>query len=213
MNIEYLSQFKLLLWDFDGVIKDSVEIKTTAYVELFRPYGKEIYDRIREHHEAYGGVSRFDKIPLYLAWAGEPENTEKVTEFCERFSQLVVKAVISSPWVPGVYEYLLAHCKQQYFVLVTATPQQEIEHILAKLNIAHCFCKCFGAPTGKTTAIKDVLLQLNIAASDAVMLGDSEADYSAALANHVSFALRRTAINHHLIGQHTGAVFDNLDSK
>ena len=208
-----LQASKIVFWDFDGVIKDSVEVKTTAYVELFRPYGKEIYYRVRQHHEAHGGVSRFDKIPLYLAWAGELVTTEKVAEFCECFSQLAVQAVINSAWVPGVREYLLAHYKRQHFVLVTATPQQEIEHILATLNIAHCFCKCYGAPTEKTIAINDVLQQLKIPPSDTVMLGDAEADYKAALANHVTFVLRRTAINHHLQAQHRGATFENLDSQ
>ncbi|WP_443640359.1 HAD family hydrolase [Candidatus Njordibacter sp. Uisw_039] len=209
--ITLLEASKIVFWDFDGVIKDSVEVKTTAYVELFRPYGKEIYDRVKQHHEAHSGVSRFDKIPLYLAWAGEPVTAEKVAELCEYFSQLVVQAVINSPWVPGVYEYLLAHCKKQYFVLVTATPQREIEHILAALNIAHCFCKCYGAPTGKTIAINDALQQLKISPSDAIMLGDAEGDYKAALANHVAFVLRRTAINHHLQARHEGAAFNNLD--
>ena len=206
-----LQTSKIVFWDFDGVIKDSVNVKTTAYVELFRPYGKDIYDRVKQHHESHGGVSRFDKIPMYLAWAGEPVTAEKVAEFCECFSQLVVRAVIDSPWVPGVYEYLLAHCKQQYFVLVTATPQQEIEYILAALKIAHCFGKCYGAPTGKTIAINDALQQLKISPSDAVMIGDSDADYKAALDNRVTFVLRRTVINHHLQTRHKGASFDNLE--
>lgn len=206
-----LQASKIVFWDFDGVIKDSVEVKTAAYIEVFRPYGKEVYDRVKQHHESHGGVSRFDKIPLYLSWAGEPVTTGKVAELCEYFSRLVVQAVINSPWVPGVYEYLLAHCKQQYFVLVTATPQKEIERILTALNISHCFYKCYGAPTEKTIAINDVLKQLRISPSDAVMLGDSDADYKAALASHVSFMLRRTAINHHLQAQHEGAAFDNLD--
>ncbi|MDB9938772.1 HAD family hydrolase [Candidatus Thioglobus sp.] len=209
--INLLEASKIVFWDFDGVIKDSVEVKTTAYVELFRPYGKEVYDRVKQHHESHGGVSRFDKIPMYLAWAGEPVNTEKVAEFCECLSQLVVQAVIDSPWVPGVYEYLLAHFKQQYFVLVTATPQQEIRYILAALDIAHCFGKCYGAPTRKTIAINDALQQLKISPSDAVMIGDSDADYKAALDNRVTFVLRRTVINHHLQTRHKGAAFDNLE--
>jgi phosphoglycolate phosphatase-like HAD superfamily hydrolase len=209
--ITLLEASKIVFWDFDGVIKDSVEVKTTAYVELFRPYGKEIYDRVKQHHESHAGVSRFDKIPMYLAWAGEPVNTEKVAEFCECLSKLVVQAVIDSPWVPGVYEYLLAHFKKQYFVLVTATPQQEIGHILAALDIAHCFGKCYGAPTRKTIAINHALQQLKISPSDAVMIGDSDADYKAALDNRVTFVLRRTVINHHLQTRHKGAAFDNLE--
>jgi len=209
--ITLLEASKIVFWDFDGVIKDSVEVKTTAYVELFRPYGKEIYDRVKQHHESHGGVSRFDKIPIYLAWAGEPVNTEKVAEFCERLSQLVVQAVIDSPWVPGVYEYLSAHFKKQYFVLVTATPQQEIAHILAELDIAHYFGKCYGAPTRKTIAIDHALQQLKISPSDAVMIGDSDSDYKAAFDNRVAFVLRRTVINHHLQTRHKVNAFDNLE--
>ena len=49
--------------------------------------------------------------------------------------------------MPGVREYLLAHNKNQRFVLVTATPQEEIEQILQVLDIIHCFYEVHGAST------------------------------------------------------------------
>lgn len=57
---------ELIFWDFDGVIKDSVSVKTLAFEKLFLPYGKKIAQKVKNHHEANGGVSRFEKIPLYL---------------------------------------------------------------------------------------------------------------------------------------------------
>ena len=120
---EVLGASTLIFWDFDGVIKDSVNVKTEAYTSLFLPYGHEVATRVRQHHEVNGGVSRFDKIPLYLLWAGELATPERIDEFCTRFSLLVLQKVIDSPWVPGVREYLLLNSGIQYFVLVTATPQ------------------------------------------------------------------------------------------
>ena len=99
---DLLKEKHVLFWDFDGVIKDSVVIKSKGYEELFLPYGKEVVDRVNDHHENNGGISRYKKIPLYLGWAGEPAGPEQVKSFCDQFSKLVQQAVVHSPWVPGV---------------------------------------------------------------------------------------------------------------
>lgn len=203
----------LVFWDFDGVIKDSAGVKTAAFERLFQPYGAEVARRVRLHHEAHGGVSRFDKIPLYLAWAGEPSSPVQVKAFCERFSQSVLQAVIDAPWVPGVYEYLLEHCAAQYFVLVTATPQEEIEHILATLELAHCFREVHGAPTKKASSIGQVLARKKCPPEQALMIGDSETDWQAAQANAVPFLLRCTPLNLSIQASYGGPMFDDLNDE
>lgn len=203
----------LIFWDFDGVIKDSVDVKTDAFERLFLPYGEEIARRVRQHHEANSGVSRFDKIPLYLNWAGEPVSPAQVAAFCERFSQSVLQAVIDAPWVPGVREYLLKHYAEQYFVLVTATPQEEIEQIIVALELAHCFREVHGAPTKKTSAIRTVLAQINCTPDQALMVGDAETDRQAAQANAVPFLLRRTPLNFSMQARYGGPMFDELNAE
>lgn len=201
---------QLVFWDFDGVIKDSVEVKTAAYVALFLPYGHEVATRVRQHHEANGGVSRFEKIPLYLKWAGESASESQAQEFCSRFSNLVKQAVVDSPWVPGVREYLLKHCARQYFVLVTATPQDEIQQIIETLGIARCFREVHGAPEKKSTAIEDVLRRLKCDPQHALMVGDSDTDLMAAKDNSIAFQLRRTSLNGQLQTHYTGPTFGDL---
>lgn len=203
----------LVFWDFDGVIKDSVDVKTAAFEHLFLPYGAEIVRRVRQHHEANGGVSRFDKIPLYLGWAGESASAAQVAAFCERFAKSVLQAVIDAPWVPGVREYLLRHCAEQYFVLVTATPQEEIEQILAALELAHCFREVYGAPTPKACAIAAVLARQKCAPGQALMIGDAETDRQAAQANAVPFLLRRTPLNLSIQASYGGPMFDDLNDE
>jgi phosphoglycolate phosphatase-like HAD superfamily hydrolase len=205
-----ISSHAIVFWDFDGVIKDSVEVKTEAFMRLFSACGSETTAKVKAHHEANGGVSRYEKIPLYLTWAGLPCHQEKIHEFCSRFSEAVLDAVVASPWVPGVREYLTSQCGRQYFVLVTATPQREIELILDRLGIAPCFGRVFGAPTTKKEAIATVLQELRIDAADALVVGDSETDRSAAEANLVPFLLRRTAMNRSLQLSYHGPQFEDL---
>jgi len=213
MNVSMTHNKSVIFWDFDGVIKDSVDIKTVAYETLFLPHGSAIASRIRQHHEANGGVSRFDKIPLYLEWAGKSATPERIEEFCQQFSLAVVQAVIDSPWVPGVREYLLGHHTDQYFVLLTAAPQDEIEHIIASLGLSHCFREIFGAPTKKEKAIESVLVNLGCPSEAALVIGDSESDVLAALANSVPFLLRRTSLNGRLQARYKVSVFDDFNDE
>jgi phosphoglycolate phosphatase-like HAD superfamily hydrolase len=151
-------------------------------------------------------------MPLYLAWAGEPASQVQVEAFGKRFSRAVLRAVIDAPWVPGVREYLLEHCAEQYFVLVTATPQEEIEQILAALELADCFREVHGAPIKKASAIRAVLARQKCVSEQALMIGDAETDRQAALANAVPFLLRRTPLNLSLQASYDGPMFDDLKS-
>lgn len=200
-----------IFWDFDGVIKDSVEAKTIGFEQLFLPYGQEISKRVRRHHEANGGVSRYEKIPLYLEWAGEIITPEKIDEFCGRFSGLVLQAVIDSPWVLGVREYLQENCNRQYFVLLTATPQEEILQILKALEITSLFREVHGAPTPKAAAIRGVLQRLRYSPNEVLVVGDAETDLKAAEENRVAFLLRRTPLNRGMQQRFSGPSFEYLD--
>ncbi len=195
---------RLIFWDFDGVIKDSVEVKSQAFVQLFQPYGVGVAERVRAHHEANGGMSRFDKMPRYLEWAGEVATPERVDQFCRWFSQLARQGVIDAPWVPGAEAFLRGNPHGQRFVLVTATPQDEIEEILAALSLRACFAAVYGASMSKSEAIRATLVNRQVDPQRCILIGDAKADWDAALANHVPFLLRRHATNVKVFERYTG---------
>ena len=199
-----MKERSVLFWDFDGVIKESVEVKTAAYVKLFAPFGAAVAERVREHHERNGGMSRFDKLPLYLQWARQPASDDEVQRYCDAFSGAVFQAVIDAPWVPGAREYLQRHHARQRFVQITATPQDEIERILAALQISSWFREVHGAPTAKAEAVAAVLARWGCEPDAALVIGDADADYRAAAANGVEFLLRRTPLNLALQREHAG---------
>ena len=199
-----LDKFKLLFWDFDGVIKDSVEVKTHAYFSLFEPYGLDLAEKVRKHHTVNGGMSRFDKLPIYLEWAGISPSKIIVDEHCERFSKLALQGVIDSPWVDGAENYLHNNEYKQTFVLVSATPQDEMEYILKALNLVECFSRVYGAPTTKEDAIFKTIKDYDLDSSECLMIGDASADLKAAHTNQVSFLLRRHASNAEIFSSYTG---------
>jgi phosphoglycolate phosphatase-like HAD superfamily hydrolase len=201
---------RLVFWDFDGVIKDSVDVKTRAFVRLFEPYGSEAAARVRAHHEAHGGMSRFDKIPLYLRFVGMEPTESHVRALTEQFAALVEREVIEAPWVPGVEEYLRRHADEQVFVLVSATPQDEIERIVLGTGLSGLFADVIGAPTGKEEAVRLALHRHGVAAADSVFVGDATADLAAASSAGVRFVLRRHATNAAVFEGYSGPAFHEL---
>jgi len=205
-----VKEFKIVFWDFDGVIKDSVKVKSRGYEKLFSQFGQEIVGRVKKHHELNGGISRFVKIPLYLSWAGQTPKPESVQEYCDRFSALVQQAVIDSPWVPGVKEYLKSNHTRQCFILITGTPQEEIEQILQTLELTSFFKEIYGAPQKKVDVVYNVIKRLHFPPEQALVVGDSGTDLEAAEKNNVTFLLCCNKSNLSLQEKFSGPRFKEL---
>ena len=201
---------KVLFWDFDGVIKESVDVKTKAFQELFVEYGTEVTEKIRVHHEATGGMSRFEKFPIYMEFANIKATDEKIKRLCEKFSDLVLDGVVNSPWIPGAETFIRSNTNQQIFIVVSATPTEELLEIIERLNLRSSFESIFGAPTSKAEAIRTSLNRLSISAADAVMIGDASADLEAASLNKVPFILRRHYSNTKFTESFAGITINDL---
>ncbi|MDC0470427.1 HAD hydrolase-like protein [Candidatus Pseudothioglobus singularis] len=195
---QLINSVDTIFFDFDGVIKDSVEAKSLAFEKLFLSYGIDVAMRVRLHHEKNTGMSRFEKIPLYLSWVNESITSENIQNYCNKFSSIVKQSVINADWVPGVQEFITNNYKTSRFILVTATPKVEIDEILEELNIRQFFDEVYGSPTSKNNAISSALISLKIDPEDAILIGDSSSDHDAAMSNGILFILRRTELNNDL---------------
>lgn len=195
MTFGLINKATTIFWDFDGVIKDSVLVKSNAFEKLFINFGDELVKKIIKHHEENGGMSRYEKLPIYISWSGEQLSNELVKKYEKKFSQLVKKKVINSPWVEGAFEYLSKNHKRQMFFLITATPQKEVEEILKELKIDSYFKEVIGSPINKKEALQKLLIKYNINISNSIMIGDSNSDYEAAKVNKINFIIRKTALN------------------
>jgi phosphoglycolate phosphatase-like HAD superfamily hydrolase len=205
-----IADYKVIFWDFDGVIKDSVDVKTDAFVRLFDAYGPEIKNKVREHHLANGGMSRFDKFPVYMGYVGEEPTSQRVLELSEAFSQIVFQNVINAPWVHGAKEFLRENRYNQLFILVSATPSEELIKIVEELGLRSCFYEIYGAPASKGESINHVMRKLDMKPAHCVMIGDAKADMDAADNNNISFVFRKHTTNQNLLTHFKGVVINDL---
>ena len=189
-----INQFKYLFFDFDGVIKESVNLKAEVFATLFKSYGQAFSKKVYDHHLINGGMSRYEKIALYLSWVNE-NNDSHVEEFCNKFSHIVKNKVINSSWVPGIEKFLYKNRYEQSFFLLSATPQKELEEICQSLNLTNTFSRIIGWPTSKSEAISKIMHEYRILPENSLMIGDYMSDLEAAKKNKISFLLRRHEFN------------------
>ena len=190
---------KFIFLDFDGVVKESSNLKSDAYYDLFKDFGKSVSEMVKKHHDQNTGISRYEKIPLYLSWASNNFNKDDVKDFIQKFSDIVKNKVINSSWVPGVLKFIKNNYRNKKLFIITATPQEEIEEIINELLIHEYFLKIIGAPTKKEDAIRFLIKIYKIRKDNAVMIGDSYEDYLAAELNKINFIFRSHKFNSCLI--------------
>ena len=84
----------MVFWDFDGVIKESFSVRQRLLLNYLL-HTVTMFVTVRSHHIENAGISRFDKIPLYLKWSGlEPTNI-RVDDACSQFNRIVKNKVIN----------------------------------------------------------------------------------------------------------------------
>ena len=182
---------RVIFWDFDGVIKDSVPVKTEAFRKIFLPFGIDVANKVVEHHLENGGVSRYKKILYYFkTFIGKNISKEELSRYANEFSKLVVEEVINSPWIPGVEDFLRNNEYFQEFILVTGTPQDEIAIILEKLKLNELFLSIHGAPKEKADMVFNDIRKYGFETSDCILIGDSSTDFEAAYKNNIDFIFR-----------------------
>jgi beta-phosphoglucomutase-like phosphatase (HAD superfamily) len=117
MNIEKLAKYKVILWDFDGTVKESNSVKNAAFERLFQEFGDVLSKKIKRHHLENEGVSRYVKITKYMQWAGIVTTEKNISYYCDVFSELVIDKVVDCAWVNGVKKFLMDNPYNQEFIL------------------------------------------------------------------------------------------------
>jgi phosphoglycolate phosphatase-like HAD superfamily hydrolase len=192
------SPIRAVVFDFDGVILESADVKTDAFVALYAEHGPEVCSRVREHHLANMGISRFKKF----AWIaenvfGRALSDDESAELGRRFSDLALANVLAAPMVRGAEAALgaLGALGLPLFV-ASGTPEDELQLIVARRGLAPAFCEVHGTPRDKPTILGDVLARHGLAPDRVLFVGDGMTDYRAARAAGTQFLARDTPLLH-----------------
>jgi len=180
-------------FDFDGVLVESVDIKTRAYASLFEDKGPEVVRQVIDYHLAHSGISRFEKFRTIHSDILKQKLSDKRFQFlCDRFSKIVVDAVVAAPWVAGAREFLERNFRGYRMFVVSGTPESELREIVERRGMTRFFEAVRGSPKDKVTLLAEVENDLNLVREKTVYVGDAKTDWDASRALGLTFLWRRS---------------------
>ncbi|MCK4305616.1 MAG: HAD family hydrolase [Candidatus Eisenbacteria sp.] len=194
-----MKRYQAIFFDFDGVLADSMDVKTTAFAKLFEEHGPDVQQKVVDHHRRHGGMSRYDKfVHYYSEFLGRRLDQAGLDELCQRFSSLVVDEVIAAPEIPGVSRFLEKWSGEVPCFVVSATPTEEVRLIVRGRGIQRFFTDVLGSPASKADNLRSLLGKHELMARECLFLGDAEGDYRAAMDCGVDFIGIKSKDNPHL---------------
>ena len=191
-----MSSDKAIIFDFDGVILNSLEVKSNAFYDLYLKYGKSIANKVRNHHNNNTGINRFEKFKFYARnYLGKKITTKESADLSNKLRDLILKKILKCDYIYGVRNFIKLNRNNYIFFISSATPENELKIITNKLNISKFFEKIYGSPISKKDHIKKIIKLYNLNKKNVLFLGDALADYKAASWNNINFILIENEYN------------------
>jgi len=180
---------KNLLFDFDGVILDSIDIKTEAFKTIFSEYNDRYIEKLVSFHLENGGLSRFVKIKYFFENIIESEvSEEEIYRYADKFGEICRKFLIDKKYlIQDSLKFIHQNYKNYSMHIVSGAEESELKYICSSLKLDRYFIDINGSPTPKSELIESIIKKYRYRDDDTVMIGDSINDYKAAVDNGIEF--------------------------
>ncbi|ELE6033924.1 HAD family hydrolase, partial [Campylobacter coli] len=180
---------KNILWDFDGVIIDSLAVRDYGFREIFKEFDKVLVEKLIKYHSINGGLSRFHKIRYFFNEILKKDIEDKeVKAYADKFSLIMREELAKSKYlILDSVNFIEENYKKYNFHIVSGSEHNELNFLCQKLQINHYFHSINGSPTPKIELVKNLLIKESYKKSETILIGDSINDYEAAKESNMAF--------------------------
>ena len=182
MNMRFdIGRYDNFIFDCDGVILDSNEVKTLAFMEVMNNESVLHRKEFIEYHIENTGISRYKKFKYYYTKIKKINNYEnELDKLLFDFSNLLKKNIIKCNLTKGALIFLETLKKNNKKIyMISASDEIELQEIIFKKKLKKYFKKIYGSPYDKIENIKK-LKKIGLLTNKTVFFGDSYSDYKAA---------------------------------
>jgi len=180
---------KIIFWDFDGVILNSLPIRDFGFAKIFEDFDKSLVDKLLEYHTKNGGLSRYVKIRyFYNELLGQDVSDERVQELADKFSTIMRAELTNKKYlIAETVDFIEKNYKNYNFHIVSGSDEKELNYLCGELGLTNYFKTIEGSPTPKNNLVKNILKNYSYNPKECILIGDSINDYEAANINGLRF--------------------------
>lgn len=182
-------EIETILWDFDGVILDSMAVREEGFRTVLSNYSKPQVEKLLKYHKNNAGLSRYVKFRYFITEVlGKDINQEMVQDFARAYSQIMRRKLIFKKLLnPEVLAFLDRKQDSFNMHIVSGSDGEELRFLCGKLGIKKYFKSIEGSPTPKTKLVSKIVDEYGYSVKKTCLIGDSINDYEAAKENQVIF--------------------------
>jgi phosphoglycolate phosphatase-like HAD superfamily hydrolase len=183
------SKYKVILWDFDGVLMDSMPVRDRGFELTLANYPKKQVQELMEYHRQNGGLSRYAKFRFFFEKIrGEQVSEEQILTLAKCFSEVMMQHLINPELlIKDSFDFVKRYHQKFAMHIVSGSDGNELNEICKRLNLSHFFLSIHGSPISKIDLVASLLQQNNYPKEATVLIGDSKNDGEAALVNGIEF--------------------------
>jgi len=184
-----ITEYKVILWDFDGVIMDSMPIRGIGFQEVLKHYPREQVEKLLAFHEQNGGLSRYVKFSHFFEKIrGEEITNQQVLDLADEFSKIMMSFLIDEKLlIKDSIDFIKKNYLNYDMHIVSGSDGNELRQICEGLKIDNYFRTINGSPTHKTELVRQLIGTNNYNKKEVVLIGDSINDNEAAQVNDITF--------------------------
>ncbi len=172
--------WKALVFDFDGVIVESVGIKDEAFRRIFAGHPDRI-EEIMAYHRSRNAVIRYEKFRhIVTRILGGAYDAETAADLAARYRGFVLERIRVCPFVPGARELLEAWAGRVPMYLASVNPIEDIEELLEARGLRRFFVGLYPYPWRKAEALREIVRRTGGGPRAVAFIGDSPEDGDAA---------------------------------
>jgi phosphoglycolate phosphatase-like HAD superfamily hydrolase len=180
---------KVILWDFDGVIINSLPIREEGFHTVLKAYPDKKVNDLIKFHRANGGLSRYVKFKYFFEEImGHQNSDENVLECATEFKHKMLKLLKNKSLLnSAVVNFISSNYKSIPMHIVSGSDETELNEICKHLDLDDYFKSIKGSPTPKDILINEIIQANGYNKNDICLIGDSVNDFDAAQVNQINF--------------------------
>ena len=180
---------KNIIFDFDGVILDSVPTKTEAFRKLFASYSQDQVEKLIIYHVENGGISRYLKIKYFFEEILQQNISEEdVQNYAKKYSELTKEELTNPKYIiEDVMNFIQQNYKEYNVHIASGADNQDLQYICTKLDLTKYFLSIDGSPVKKNKIVSKILSDNGYEKDETILIGDSINDFEAANVNGIMF--------------------------
>ena len=187
MSQTRISDYDVIIFDCDGVIFDSNNLKTSAFrsVPLQMGFPDSIVNNFVEEHKKQGGVSRYVKFRRFITHHLQQQFDDVLYEkLLSSYADCCIALYKKASLTPGAIDFFEKSNARHY--VASGGDEEELRKVFDSRGYTKYFINIYGSPKPKGECVK-IVVSREVTSKNTVLIGDSVSDFEAARENGIDF--------------------------